>query len=99
MTDTTRLEATVQGRVQGVGYRWFVRRNAARLGLVGWVANEASGSVRVVAEGDATSVDQLIVELHEGPPGAEIDRVDTTFQPPTGEFTGFDIRARGPPGD
>lgn len=99
MTDSKRLDATVHGRVQGVGFRWFVRRNAARLGLIGWVANEASGSVRVVAEGEASAVDRLLVDLHEGPPGAEVDRVDAAFAPPTTEFTGFEIRARGHPGD
>jgi acylphosphatase len=99
MTDRKRLDATVHGRVQGVGFRWFVRRSAARLGLVGWVANDASGSVRLVAEGEATAVDQLIVDLHEGPPGAVVDRVATSFQTPTSEFTGFEIRARGHAGD
>lgn len=99
LTDTKRLEANIQGRVQGVGFRWFVRRAAAQLGLVGWVANDPSGSVRVVVEGEAASVHQLVVDMREGPPGAVVDRVETTFGPPTGEFTGFKIRARGHPGD
>ena len=99
MTDHKRVAATVHGRVQGVGFRWFVRRNAARLGLVGWVANDESGSVRLVAEGEAAAVDQLMADLREGPPGAVVDRVDATFQAPTAEFTGFEIRARGHPGD
>ena len=46
-----RLVATVRGMVQGVGFRWFVQREAARLGLDGWVANQVDGSVEVVAEG------------------------------------------------
>jgi len=99
MTERKRLEATVHGRVQGVGFRWFVRRNAARLGLVGWVANELSGSVRVIAEGESAAVDQLLLDLHGGPPGAEVDHVDTDFQAPTGEFAVFEIRARGHRGD
>lgn len=99
MTETKRLEATVHGRVQGVGFRWFVRRNAARLGLAGWVANDESGSVRLVAEGEGAAVDQLMVDMREGPPGAVVDRVDASFQPPTGEFTGFEIRSRGHTGD
>ena len=45
-----RLVAIVRGQVQGVGYRWFVQREAARLGLQGWVANQLDGSVEVVAE-------------------------------------------------
>lgn len=99
MTEQKRLDATVHGRVQGVGFRWFVRRNAARLGLFGWVANEPSGSVRVIAEGASAAVDQLIRDLHGGPPGAEVDHVETDFQSPTGEFAGFEIRARGHSGD
>lgn len=94
-----RLEATVHGRVQGVGFRWHVRAAAARLRLVGWVANESSGSVRVVVEGDPRAVDELAAELRKGPPGAEVDRVDATNPPPTGEFTRFDIRAGSHSGD
>lgn len=94
-----RLEATVRGRVQGVGFRWFVRSNAARLGLVGWVSNEHSGSVRVVVEGDARAVDTLAAQLGQGPPGAVVDRVDSQSPPPTGEFSAFEIRAGGHSGD
>lgn len=94
-----RLEATVHGRVQGVGFRWFVRRAAARLGLVGWVANDPSGAVTLVAEGDEAALDELMLDLHEGPPGAVVDLVDATFRDPSPEFTGFEIRARGHPGD
>ncbi len=99
MTDRKRLEATVHGRVQGVGFRWFVRRDAARLGLAGWVANDPSGAVKLVAEGDAAALDELLVDLHEGPPGAVVDRVDVIFRDPATEFTGFEIRARGHSGD
>jgi len=94
-----RLEATVHGRVQGVGFRWFVRHNAARLGLVGWVANEPSGSVRVVVEGEPTQIDEMAAELRLGPPGAAVDRVDASNGPSTGEFSRFVIRARGHSGD
>ena len=53
-----RLDATVRGVVQGVGFRWFVVRNASELGLTGWTANEADGSVRVLAEGPSVALDQ-----------------------------------------
>lgn len=99
MNERKRLEATVHGRVQGVGFRWFVRRSAARLGLVGWVANEPSGSVKVVVEGDTPAVDEMAAQLREGPPGAIVDRVEGQHVPPTGEFNGFEIRARGHSGD
>ena len=94
-----RLEATVHGRVQGVGFRWFVVRRAAELGLVGWVANDAAGSVRVVAEGPAEDVDALVADLEAGPPGAIVDRVETHSSPPTAEFSGFHVRPSGHSGD
>ena len=55
--ETQRLEATVRGYVQGVGFRWFVVRRATQLGLTGWTANEHDGTVRVVAEGSAHALD------------------------------------------
>jgi acylphosphatase len=99
VTERKRLEALVHGRVQGVGFRWWVRKQATRLNLQGWVANESSGSVRVLAEGDSTALDQLVGQLRDGPSGAVVERVDTTFGTPTGEFHGFDIRAGGHSGD
>jgi acylphosphatase len=99
VTQSKRLEATVHGRVQGVGFRWFVQRRAERLGLVGWVANDASGAVRVVVEGQLAAVEEFEQDLRSGPPGAAVDRVEATFPPPTAEFTSFDIRVRAHSGD
>ena len=94
-----RLDAIVHGRVQGVGFRWFVQRRAAQLGLVGWVANEPSGAVRVVVEGSAEAVDGLAADLQSGPSGAIVDRVEAHNSPPTGEFNTFYIRSGGHSGD
>jgi acylphosphatase len=99
VTAVKRLEATVHGRVQGVGFRWFVVRRAGQLGLVGWVANEAEGTVRVVVEGQGAAVDALAEDLRSGPPGAVVDRVDAQTPPPTGEFSSFRIRASAHSGD
>ena len=63
MTDTKtseRIEATIRGTVQGVGFRWFIVRRASDLGLVGWTSNEPDGSVKVVAEGSPAALDQLL---------------------------------------
>ena len=62
----------ITGRVQGVGFRWFVRERARRLGLAGWVRNLPDGSVEVLAEGDQGQLDLLEGELKKGPQGARV---------------------------
>ena len=103
MTDradgTVRLDATVRGRVQGVGFRYWVVRRAADLGVVGWVANELDGSVRCVAEGAAEAIDRLEQILGTGPTGAIVDEVRSVRMPATGTLTGFGIRSAGHRGD
>jgi acylphosphatase len=96
---TERVEAIVRGDVQGVGFRWFVRRHAAGLGLVGWVANESDGSVRVVVEGRPDAVERLVGLLHDGPSGALVESVDVARLPAQGDHSRFEIRARGHRGD
>lgn len=94
-----RLEAVVHGRVQGVGFRLFVYRRAASLGLVGWVENEARGSVRVVAEGPEAAVRVLLAALREGPPGARVDSVAESWGPASGSLDDFDVRSGWHGGD
>jgi acylphosphatase len=90
--DVERLTATIIGRVQGVGFRWWVRSAADRMGLTGWVMNGADErSVDVLAEGRATSLDQLEQMLREGPPGAVVDRVEATRSPASGSYHRFQI--------
>lgn len=94
-----RLEATVRGRVQGVGFRYYVLREAMQVGLGGWVANRPDGGVECLAEGDASDLAALLEALHEGPPGAIVDRVEARWMPATGGFDGFSVRSFGHPGD
>ncbi len=65
----------VQGRVQGVGFRWFVDRKARDLKLTGWVRNLANGNVEVHAEGDEDSLEQLRSKLERGPLTARVESV------------------------
>ncbi len=65
----------VQGRVQGVGFRWFVHREAAGIGLRGWVRNTPDGHVEIVAAGTAGQLDQLAAAIHQGSRGSRVDRV------------------------
>ena len=99
MTSGERLEAVVHGRVQGVGYRIFVVRQATRLGLSGWVANEPSGRVRCVAEGPRNVLETLLASLRDGPPGAWVDGVDAIWSPAIGGFADFDVRTGWHAGD
>ncbi|MCA9649043.1 MAG: acylphosphatase [Myxococcales bacterium] len=97
MDDDTpyRLSLRVRGRVQGVGYRAFVRKQARALGLRGWVRNEQDGSVSVVVEGARSELVALRKLCDEGPPFARVDQVEAIWDDPTGEFPGFDIRLDG----
>ena len=65
----------IRGRVQGVGFRWFVHREAAELGLHGWVRNTDSGEVEVVASGAPDLIGELRTELHKGSRGSRVDAV------------------------
>ena len=79
------LHVRVSGTVQGVGFRWFVRERARRLGLAGWVKNLEDGSVEIAAEGEEPQIDLLRTELQRGPSGAivkVIEDVDTGLAEP-----------------
>jgi acylphosphatase len=65
----------VYGRVQGVGFRFFVEREARRLGLKGWVRNRQDGSVECLAIGASETLEQLHRKLREGPPAARVEQV------------------------
>jgi acylphosphatase len=65
----------VKGRVQGVGFRWFVQREAAELGLRGWVRNTDDGHVEIIAAGEADILAELKTELHKGSRGSRVDAV------------------------
>lgn len=87
-----RLAARVTGRVQGVGFRWWIRRQADELGLTGWVMNgDDERSVELVAEGPPEALDQLERLLHAGPSGARVEMVDARREPASNEFDGFGI--------
>ena len=71
-----RIHVVVRGRVQGVGFRWFVRESARRLDLAGWVRNRPDGGVELEAEGNAAALDSLRSLLRAGPPGAAVGGID-----------------------
>lgn len=88
-----RCHITVYGYVQGVGFRWFVREQAQRLGCAGYVRNHPSGDrVEVVAEGPQTILETLLSRLQRGPAGARVSHTEVEWQESTGEFDHFQIR-------
>lgn len=86
------LHILVSGRVQGVGFREFVRRSAERFGVCGYAKNLVSGEVEVVADGSKLALDEFLVLLEKGPPAGRVDRVQIDKHEFGGEYTGFDIR-------
>ncbi len=75
MSDFETIRLFIEGRVQGVGYRAFLVREANALGLVGWARNRGDGSVEAVAAGPRAALNALIVAARFGPPGSRVDRV------------------------
>ena len=73
------LRATVRGRVQGVGFRDYVKRRARRLMLGGFVENRTDGSVYVVATGERAALELLLYDLRRGPSHAEVSKVDVEW--------------------
>ena len=79
---------TIEGLVQGVGFRFFVQRKARALAITGWVRNRMDGSVEAVIQGNPEAVDALIALARTGPSSARVTNV--SVRDADGEFTGFD---------
>ena len=91
--DMSAHEIVVTGRVQGVGFRWYTRDAAARLGLAGWVANLPDGSVAVEVSGTAIAIENFLSALRDGPPGAFVSELRTApIDPARIRVTHFEIR-------
>jgi acylphosphatase len=79
------LHAIVRGRVQGVGFRYYVRERARSLRLAGWVRNLPDGAVEVLARGERDAVERLRTAIRAGPPGARVTTVDPVTSQPVDE--------------
>jgi acylphosphatase len=96
MTQTLVRRVVVEGFVQGVGYRDFVRRAALRLGVSGWVRNLSDGTVEALIAGAPDDVEAMIAEMTRGPVGADVTGLKLLDPSNTGEAAvtrGFAIRA------
>ena len=81
----------VTGRVQGVGFRWYVQRRAKSLELTGWVRNLPDGTVEVLAEGPEAALASLESLLEKGPAGSMVKEVQSRLAEVSGRFYDFDI--------
>ena len=91
MSNSSAFYAVAQGKVQGVYYRAFVSRNAARLGVTGYVRNLPDNSVEILAEGEKAQLEKLIEYLKQGPPGASVDDLELTWSAYTGQYRDFQV--------
>ena len=86
------MTARITGRVQGVGFRWWVRRQAEALDVTGWVMNaDDERSVELVAEGEPAALDELERLVRAGPSGSRVESVRADRGPASGEFEQFGI--------
>ncbi|CAM5389157.1 acylphosphatase [Streptomyces sp. URMC 127] len=93
MNENVRLTAWVRGHVQGVGFRWFTRENAMRIGaLAGFASNLSDGRVQVVAEGPREGCELLLDWLRTGDTPGRVDGVTEIWGDPRGGYDGFEIR-------
>lgn len=81
----------MRGRVQGVGFRFFVRERAALEGIAGWTRNAEDGSVEIEAEGEAAAIERFERAVRQGPAGSRVDSVEAVDVTPE-HRRGFEVR-------
>ncbi len=85
------VQIRVEGRVQGVYFREYTRRQAQSLGLKGWVRNMVDGSVETVVSGDDNTITTMITWLHSGSPRSAVTKVSIIDEQVEGDFSSFEI--------
>ena len=90
-SDLQTRKFVVRGRVQGVGFRWFVEREARMLGISGWVRNNSDGSVEVLASGSRDQISGLRSRLQQGPRASRVDNVQEADAKPVAGLNTFRI--------
>ena len=88
---STRAHIIIEGKVQGVYYRVWVRTQAEKLGLTGWVKNLADGRVEAVFEGPKDRIEEIISKCKIGTKVASVDHIDIKWEKTTGKYAGFEI--------
>ena len=89
--DTLTVNMQITGKVQGVGFRYFVLRQAQELGITGWVSNKPNGDVEALAQGDKEDLDQFIAKVKQGPSLSRVDDVILNWEDGQENYTSFEI--------
>jgi acylphosphatase len=90
--NNTAFSIHIQGRVQGVGFRYTCTAKAQQLGIHGWVKNVGTDSVEIWAEGPAEAQTRFLAWLQQGPPQAQVKSVQATPEKPTGKYPDFSVK-------
>lgn len=93
LTATHQLHAWVQGKVQGVGFRYYVRQLAVEVPITGWVRNLSDGRVELLAEGSRPDLEGLLAAVRHGPRGSQVSDVQVEWGAANGELHGFAVKA------
>jgi len=93
MTAPSAAHVIAKGRVQGVGFRYFVQETAERLGLKGWVRNMPNGDVEAEAVGDLLAIETWLDALRKGPTMARVEALQVDWRPLDDQYVGFQIKA------
>lgn len=88
-----RVHAFLGGRVQGVGFRYFVNQRAADLPITGWVRNLSDGRVELLAEGNRADLEPFIAAVKQGPRGAQVTDIDLDWGDAKGSLSSFSVKS------
>ena len=91
LEDTLTINMKITGKVQGVGFRYFVLQQAQELGIKGWVSNKPNGDVEALAQGDKEDLDQFIAKVKQGSAFSRVDDVILNWDDGQENYTSFEI--------
>ena len=86
-----KVNLTISGKVQGVGFRYFVLRQAQELGILGWVSNKPNGDVEAFAQGEKADLEQFIAKVKKGPSFSRVEDVSLFWVNEADQYFGFEI--------
>ena len=91
LEDTPTVKMEITGKVQGVGFRYFVLRQAQKLSIKGWVSNNSNGNVEALAQGEKEGLDHFIAKVKQGPAFSSVEDVSLNWGNEAEQYSGFEI--------